>query len=528
MEEVRELGGTRVAERVETVDHAVTRAGEEWTGPASARWHRGVLWALGIGAMLLVALAAVCCRPAYDLWWQIKAGELIVQNGAIPHADVFSFTAAGKPWVVHEWLTDVLLYLLYARVSPEALVLFKAGLMALTFALVLGRCCLRTRQPLVAVALAVVAAYAIRPSFELGAQSIGFVGVCYVLYMLDRWRAGRAPRAIGTIPMALCLWANCDGSVVLGLLLLGIETVGAALEPILNGRGQPGRWRTPAAILGVSMVAVLLNPNGLHAYDALLTTWTLPAMLAPLEKALSPDFHQTSLRPYEALLIAAISCWGVSTRPRRPADVFLVLGLIYASLYSTHYIPLFALVCAPIIAEHLGSAVASLQPYIRRWAPGADVAKLRWIPVAMALVALLVGIGLEARRLPTGARFGYTVNLARMPEGAVAYVNAHPGEGYLLNEYDWGGFCLSRLAAGQRVFIDGRTDVYRERAFADYVTMANTGPGWATLLGAWGIDTVMVRPQSGLARALPLIGGWNLAYQDATSRVFRRTAAPKG
>jgi hypothetical protein len=522
MSEVREHSGTAVTEPADAPSLPGAQARDLWNGPASVRWNRAVLWMLGAAALLLVALATICRMPANDLWWQLKAGEMILQNRAIPHADVFSFTAAGKPWVVQEWLTDLLLYMLFARVSPEALVVVKAALMALTFMLLLGRCCLRTRQPLVAVGLAVLAAYATRSSFELGAQSIGFVGLAYVLLTLDRWRLGRAPRAVWSVPAALCLWANCDRSVVLGLLLMGIETVCAALEPILDGRAASDRWRTLAAVLGASMVTVLLTPNGLHAYDPLLTLATQPASLAPLGKALSPDFHQTSMRPYELLLIAAISCWGVSTRPRRLADVLLVLGLIYASLYTTLYVPLFALVSAPIIAEHLGSAVAGLEPYTRRWAPRLDVIRLRLIPVAVAVAALLWGVGREWRRIPTGSRFAYCADLAHMPEEAVAYLNAHPSEGNLLNDYDWGGYCLAHLSAGQRVFIDGRADVYREKAFADYVTIANSGDGWGTLLDAWGIDTVLVPPQSGLARALPLIGGWDLAYQDATARVFRR------
>src|SRR2546423_272395 len=80
---------------------------------------RVVLAVLGTVAVLLIALAAVWPIPAFDLWWQLKSGELILQLHSIPNADVFSHTATGELWVLHEWLTEIVLYLLYTRVSPE-------------------------------------------------------------------------------------------------------------------------------------------------------------------------------------------------------------------------------------------------------------------------------------------------------------------------------------------------------------------------------------------------------------------------
>jgi len=72
---------------------------------------------------------------AYDLWWHLKAGELIVQTGRVPRCDPFSFTAAGRPWTYHSWLAGVVLYLVHAAGGAAGLVALKAALTSLALGL---------------------------------------------------------------------------------------------------------------------------------------------------------------------------------------------------------------------------------------------------------------------------------------------------------------------------------------------------------------------------------------------------------
>ena len=68
--------------------------------------------------LFAVTLAASVCAylgpiAAFDLWWHLKAGGMILQSGAVPHADPFSFTAAGAPWTYHSWLSGIVLTLVW-------------------------------------------------------------------------------------------------------------------------------------------------------------------------------------------------------------------------------------------------------------------------------------------------------------------------------------------------------------------------------------------------------------------------------
>src|SRR4051794_24852147 len=45
-----------------------------------------------------------------DYWMHYKTGELIARHHAIPSTDPFSYTVEGKRWVVHEWLSTIIIY----------------------------------------------------------------------------------------------------------------------------------------------------------------------------------------------------------------------------------------------------------------------------------------------------------------------------------------------------------------------------------------------------------------------------------
>src|SRR5436305_1343076 len=62
--------------------------------------------------LLFVAIFSLAAVPPLDpdLWWHLANGRLIVATGSIPHLDLYSFSAAGHPWVMHEWLSDLAMF----------------------------------------------------------------------------------------------------------------------------------------------------------------------------------------------------------------------------------------------------------------------------------------------------------------------------------------------------------------------------------------------------------------------------------
>ncbi|MDT8306810.1 MAG: hypothetical protein RRC07_12810, partial [Anaerolineae bacterium] len=59
-------------------------------------------------ALFALALFVVAVRKTVDpdLWWHLRTGEYILNNG-LPRTDVFSFTVPDHRWITHEWLSQV-------------------------------------------------------------------------------------------------------------------------------------------------------------------------------------------------------------------------------------------------------------------------------------------------------------------------------------------------------------------------------------------------------------------------------------
>ena len=63
-----------------------------------------------------------------DYYWHLMNGELVLSNGGIPRTDPFSYTAGDRPWVMHEWLFEVILFVLYDRFGVLAVQALTIGL----------------------------------------------------------------------------------------------------------------------------------------------------------------------------------------------------------------------------------------------------------------------------------------------------------------------------------------------------------------------------------------------------------------
>ena len=74
----------------------------------SASPMRGLLplWVgVGVYAVFLLAGNQLLIDP--DTMWQITIGQWIVDHGAVPTTDVYSFTMRGQPWISTQWLAQV-------------------------------------------------------------------------------------------------------------------------------------------------------------------------------------------------------------------------------------------------------------------------------------------------------------------------------------------------------------------------------------------------------------------------------------
>jgi hypothetical protein len=475
-----------------------------------------------------------------DFWWHLRTGQLIVETHAIPRADVFSFTARGGGWVTHEWLTEVVMYATYRLAGWGGLVVLFSLAMTAALWLAYRRAMLRGAHTYVAGAATLLSAFATAPIWGVRPQMISFLFTSVFLYVLDAYtrddpQHGACPSNSGArrpapwllVPLML-VWVNMHAGFALGLALVAIVSVGGALDEWLEQGAAPLRriWVRvrPLCLVFAACVAVVpLNPSGVRLFSYPFETITSRAMQKYITEWLSPDFHQPNAHALALLLLATFAALALSPKRVRPGELLLVCVGAYASLRAWRNIPFFALVAAPMLAEHAWSLIQS-RGWARPNAPkqGEAGAKATAQIVLNAALLVFVPLGLCAARVVTVARRQSSVESEKYPTAAVGYLRAHGDAGKLFNSYGWGGYLIWKLYPERPVFIDGRADVYGDALLEEYLSAENGEKNWRVTLDSRAIDTVLMRPDVPLTSLLREDAAWNKIYEDGQAVIFAR------
>lgn len=458
-------------------------------------------------AVFFLALFVIATREISDpdFWWHLRTGQLIVETHALPRTDPFSFTNAGRPWVTHEWLAEIILYALYALGSFPLLIFVFAFLIALAFALVYARA---PGKPYIAALATLLAAFAAAPTFGARPQMFTVLLASIFLRVLDQRRDLE-----WMLPPAMLLWVNLHSGYALGLVIVAVYLFGAALAAIKGQESGHGVKRL-ALIFAMCLGAVLFNPHGATMYVYPFETLTSRAMQAYIQEWFSPDFHQVAFQPFAWLLIgtlAAVAFFGKRVGVRQ---TILLAGFGYVALRSARNIPFFALVAAPILAEQVWAWLAP------RRASASHVTRrgvlINWLLLALVALASAMRVGIVLTNQAA-------VERAHYPVAAVDFLRAQHADDAVYNAYAWGGYLIWRLYPQTRVFIDGRADVYGDTFIEEvYLKAYRGGAEWRAPLEQYGVRAVLIEPHAPLAAQLAREGEWQAVYADPQAVIFVR------
>jgi hypothetical protein len=457
-------------------------------------------------AILFIGLFAMAARNVIDpdIWWHLKTGEYIAQHKTIPHTDPFSYTRAGKPWVAHEWLTDLGMYELQCHAGFGVLIILFAALVAIAFFLLYMR---SGPAAYLAGVATLCAAWSTAPLWGARPQVVSLLLTSLWLLILERSEQNQN-LLWWTLPLTL-LWVNLHAGFALGLVLSALFLATGLIERRLGSRPRhPDHLRKSALIFVLDLLLVPLNPNGLRMFTYPIETLRSTAMQNYIAEWASPNFHRTEYWPFLLIVLTTFAAFSCSRIPVRPRDLILLLVGLYASLASIRMIPLFVLIAAPLIVKRLGS-----WPHTRQQPYNPFRTPLNALIIVGMAIFSVVRVG-EVIHQQTAAE-------ARdFPTRAVGYLEQHPPAGNIFNHYDWGGYLIWKLHPATLVFIDGRADLYGPELLHDFADAYQFKARWQQILQRWQIQTVIVPPASALAIGLQSAPEWTVAYQDSQAIIL--------
>src|SRR4051794_6885525 len=217
-------------------------------------------WAL-IGALIaLVGALAVGLDRFHngDFYLSLVSGRFVAHHG---FADQYPFAtvAKGGTWLNQQWLSELAFFRIAEFLGPTGLTVLYAALITTPLAILLWLCRGKGWPMLVAVtAFYFPGLLAIIHPRAAGFTVVIFSLLVALLAVVWRGRAGqgseRWPRWwVGVAIVALfAVWANLHGGFIAGLLLLGLATIGFAID---HWRGIPGTL-PPSRVAALGLIAL--------------------------------------------------------------------------------------------------------------------------------------------------------------------------------------------------------------------------------------------------------------------------------
>lgn len=454
-----------------------------------------------------------------DIWWHLRTGQIISQTHAFVHADPYSFTRHGRPWVNHEWLSDLLIYGLYRAAGWGGLIAVFGAVSAATLMLTFLR---SPGQPYFAALALVVGAYAAAPGWGVRPHTISLLLASIFLLVLER--SEENSRGLPwLIPLTL-LWVNLHAEYALGIALILLFLAGEGMEAacgLKNVRAARLRLRNLGMVLLGCLAVVALNPNGLRMYVYPISTLRSPAMQEYIAEWASPNFHEARYLPFALMVLAILFLLSTSRTKLRMRDLLLLLALTAGSLRSVRHISIFVLIAAPILSN-----------LIQNWwhehgwhfAAKASTSTPRRVFNALVLASFL---GFAGVRIHSVVGHQAQTEAENFPAAAAAFLASAHLPGPIFNHYNFGGYFIWKLYPDYPVYIDGRADLYGDQFLHDFAgTYYVRDAAWDKPIQQWKIRTIVLPPDAPLVAALKLSGAWTQAYGDSQATVLTKKRQP--
>lgn len=443
-----------------------------------------------------------------DLGRHITIGKYIVSHWRIPTQDIFSHTRTGAFVVPHEWLAQVIFSIMHAWMGLSGVVLLIATLITLTFVLTYQNMLNKDVSRLVSLVMTAVAAFASSLHWLTRPHIFTFLFVAIWNHLLEN-----SKNRLWLFPVVMLLWANTHGAFVAGFLIW-LGHLGGWLWDYLQGQNTKEIGIQLLKIGIVSLVVTLINPVGWQLWENSLGYVGSRFLVDQTIEYQSPNFHNWSTWPFLIMVMLGILLPGLGAR-LRSHEAFLLAGWTALSLYSARNIPLFAILAAPYLGKALEAVLARvtfLQAIEQRIFRVERNLHGAFYPLVSILIAMIV---IQARPATI-----HQFNANKFPVEAVEWLEVHPQEGKMFNNFIWGGYLLYRLWPQQTVFIDGQTDFYGEALTREYTQVMRLEDGWETILQKYDVSWVIVQSGQPLVQALRDKMGWRIVYQDHTTTIL--------
>lgn len=474
-----------------------------------------------------------------DIWLHLKTGEIIVQNKAVPWQDIFSFTLNAKRWVDHEWLFQVIVYLVNTNWQADGIIFMQSFIISMAFLVVFFIAYKSTGSYFVSSLLLILALNSLVSRINIRPEIFSLLLFSLYLYIL--FFCGRRKWLWLLLPLQV-LWVNLHGFFFLGPLLVLFFCLGE----IPLGKNQkdaftPEQYLRLIVVLLALLAASLINPNGLEGafypidilWDTLLGKNKI--IFSNIEE-LQPVFYLMgnfgkfiALYGIGLVCLAAMLC---NFKRLRPAHLLIFIFFLIFS-FRVRNIAFFSFSACAIAAVNIMPALNSIK---RFFSPGQPLKKPAYFFIKYASMAIIVfWIVTKITSYFNYSEYSFEdkknkspllgISEESYPKKAVEFLLANNLGPDIINDFNSGSYIIGSAYPKLKVFIDGRTELYGEEFLNRYFDMLKGDAAiFEGMSDKYNVSAVLLSmtlsPLPKLAYLLYSHPQWKLVYFDDKAIIF--------
>ncbi len=445
-------------------------------------------FAIGVLFCLIVFATNIEIKDL-DLWLHLKMGELITRFGYVPDHDILSCSIAGKPWVNHEWLFQILAHYVYSFGGADGLITMQTIVVSLTFLLLLFLGYHRDKHlGLVFLLLLVLLVYEFRFTIRPDIFSLlFFVIFIYVLALhIDKnW-------SVLALLTTQILWSNVHGFFFMGPLIICValfsETIKRSIRlpwewnevgRLTNEEFKRLKWIFLIVILACFInpltfrgawypIGVLLQfPHGSQIFFEHIQELQKP-ILWNWNNIFSPNYSY-----YKLMIFLSFISFIFNRKKIDVGSFFIWTVFLLFSLVAVRNVVYFALVAYLVTITNFMSI--SLDELIPIRFTDRKFLYMTSILFHLLLISWILDYGQKMSErgyydfdnYQRKSEYG-GVSKRSFPSKAADFLVQTGIQGNFFNDFNSGAYLVGRAAPNIKVFIDGRTEVYGAEFFERY------------------------------------------------------------
>ncbi len=439
-----------------------------------------------------------------DLWGHVRFGYEISKTGAVPVSDTFSYSFYGARWINHEWLSELIFYLIYRSWAGTGLLMLKLVIgLVMTWLLYMGLE-KATKSFFMRVMFILLSLSVIRYGFATRPQIFTYLCFAVTLFLMNKFRDTGKKYWIYAIPAVFLFWVNAHGGVIAGLAVLWLYAVCS----LIKGFSQAKHVLTATVL---SSAVIFINPYGAELVDFLIYTLSRPRPHIYEWNAVT--FSAVYSDYFAMVIITAV----LLIRSKVKKDVFevsaLFAGFIFSVLQNRHVVLFAILFCAYVPGYASSIAKDALIKFEKRFPEKFFIGAMS----AIACFFVFAGIFFNKTnpmRIEAPAK--------EYPVDAVKFMKDNEISGNIFCFFGWGEMCISELGDRSKVFLDPRyRTVYGEDFINEYFqVLYGQKEHKEYLLRYPETDIMFLSPYNPLAQLIEKDAEWVDVFSSPGARIF--------